>query len=607
MRRTGTSRWRRVRHWLAARFRASTARFVYAPEYDVDTPVAVIDPKRAGRILSFLDSQRLLRRGDLHRARAASLARLLAVHDEAYLDSLQDPEVLARVFGVPIREPGADELLTAHRVAVGGTALASELALADGAIAVNLSGGFHHAARDRGHGFCVFNDVALAVAEQRARGFDAPILVIDLDLHDGDGTRSIFARDDGVFTFSIHNQDLGPPEARASSSIALGGDVEDGAYLAALREHLPAVLDAVRPGLVFYLAGCDPAIDDVLGNWRVTPAGLLHRDRFVMESLRAYRENVATVVLLAGGYGGEAWRYSARFLATLLRSGRPIDPPPSAELVLSEYRALARLLREADLMTENDDDWSLSPADLPGASGAWGTPQHRLLGYYSRHGFELALERYGILPRLRAKGFEPLRLDFELDNPAGQTVRILTGTLPVHVLMELRVRRDATTVEGMELLAVEWLLLQNPLARFSRELGPLPGQTYPGLGLLKEVAALLVMACERLGLDGLVFTPAHYHLAVQSRRLLSFLDPTDEGRFRALGRALAGLPLADATRAVEDGRVLEGSARRRWRWRPSTMVLPVSRRLKARIASESYRRQAETAAATTEFALESPA
>src|SRR5690606_12394579 len=147
--------------------------------------------------------------------------------------------------------------------------------------------------------FCLINDVAVAIAELRSSSMAEPIAVIDLDVHDGDGTRSLFATDPSVHTFSIHNENWGPTEAVSSTSIALGAEVHDPEYLAALREHLPAMLDSHRPRLVFLLAGCDPAADDDLGNWRITDDGMLARDRYVIEQLHA--RGVRSIVWLLAG------------------------------------------------------------------------------------------------------------------------------------------------------------------------------------------------------------------------------------------------------------------------------------------------------------------
>jgi acetoin utilization deacetylase AcuC-like enzyme len=123
-----------------------------------------------------------------------------------YLERLQQPGALTPVVGFAIPDRAEQALIAVEREMTGGTLLAARLARASGGIAVNLGGGFHHAHRDRGRGFCILNDVAVAIRAQRAAGFDGRILVVDLDLHDGDGTRSIFADDPTVHTCSIHNQ-----------------------------------------------------------------------------------------------------------------------------------------------------------------------------------------------------------------------------------------------------------------------------------------------------------------------------------------------------------------------------------------------------------------
>jgi acetoin utilization deacetylase AcuC-like enzyme len=193
-------------------------------------------------------------------------------------------------------------------------------------IALHLSGGLHHARPETGGGFCVFNDVAVAITALRADGFDRPVLVVDLDLHDGNGTRAAFAHDPTVFTFSIHNRHWDQEEAEASRSVELAGEVDDARYLETLRAELPPIVEELRPGMVFYLAGTDVAADDKLGNWRLTAAGILARDRFVLESFGGRRPDLPFVLTLAGGYGKQTWRYTARFLAWLI-GGRAIEPP----------------------------------------------------------------------------------------------------------------------------------------------------------------------------------------------------------------------------------------------------------------------------------------
>ncbi|MDX1388683.1 MAG: histone deacetylase, partial [Acidobacteriota bacterium] len=446
---------------------------VYSPDYGVALPTSALDVERGKRVLTFLASERLLRRRRLHRPEPASLRFLGRIHPDTYLESLQETEALLPILGFEVDQAGHDALLDAHRSMVGGTALATRLARSRNGVVVNLGGGFHHARADRGQGFCVFNDVAAAIAAERSRGMNDPVLVVDLDLHDGEGTRAIFAEDETVHTFSIHNRHLGPTEARASTSIELGEHVEDATYLETVRSRLPEIVERTDPGLVFYLAGVDPAADDLMGNWEITAAALLARDLFVSETTRAGRQ-AGLVVLLAGGYGKRAWRYSARFLARLLAPGREIEPPATDDLSLAEYRHIARRLEPVELARDEPaSDWSITEEDVMGAlrhtSGA-----SRFLDYYSRHGVEVAFERYGIMDRLRDLGFGRLRVEIDLEDAVGQTLAVVSDDFPSEPLIELRVDRDAVSIPGMELLRVEWLQLRNPQREFTETRPRLP-------------------------------------------------------------------------------------------------------------------------------------
>jgi len=590
------TRWGR---WRRSRGR-SAAQLVFSTAYSVELPTPLIDAQRAQRILGHLAACGAVGAGQVHTPRAASFAQLCRVHTEEYLESLQEPGSTVPILGFDLTDAVQDEFLASQRRAVGGTVLAAQLASSRNGVAVNLAGGLHHALPDRGQGNCAFNDVAVAVTECRRRGFQQPILVIDLDLHDGDGTRALFAGDSSVHTYSLHNRHLGRIDAVESTGIELGDDVADERYLEVLRETLPALVERFSPALAFYLAGCDVARDDPLGNWQISAAGMLARDRFVIEQLRRGSQLLPGVVLLGGGYGQASWRYSARFLTWLLTGSAAPDPPQTLDLALTEYRRIGRLLTVPELTADPaGGDWTLSEGDLFQAAPR----QTRLLGFYSRHGLELALQHYGLLDRLRAMGFRNLWLGFDLDDPAGQTVRLFSDADRSDLLMELRVRRDRTRLPDAELLAVEWLLLQNPRDRFSADRPRLPGQEHPGLGLLREVTSLLVLACERLHLDGLSVVPAHYHIAALAHGLFRFADPLDEGRFLALVRLFAPLRLYEAVRALEQGRVIERSSGERFHWPPRPLVLPVSAALKDRLDSDDYNAATQDAARSFDFVL----
>ncbi len=568
--------------------------FVYHAAYARTVSGVPIDPARADEILAFLLDRGLIRRRDVSQPVPASLENLLRVHTPAYLESLADPATLTGIFGSPVRPDEVQDIIDLQRLSVGGTIQATRLALGRGGpIAVNLKGGLHHAAPARGTGFCLFNDIAVAIRRLRARGFADPVLVVDLDLHDGNGTRAAFATDPSVHTFSIHNRTWDDVPAVAATSLALGEGVTDDAYLAVLREALPPVLRARRPGLVVYVAGCDPAADDQLGDWHITAAGMLERDRFVVDQVRgANGRRIPLVIVPGGGYGPNAWRYSARFFGWLV-SGRVIEPPGDMEIALARFRPVARRFAERALAPSAPQaataEWSLSEADVaaPAQAGA----EQRVLGHYSRHSLELLLERLGFFKRLRDLGFRHPVLDVEFGHALGETIRVYGDAGRTELLMELRINRSKRVVPGMDVVYVEWLLLQNPRAAFGGRLVPLPGQEHPGLGMLGEVAAWLVVMCETLGLDGVVFVPAHYYTAALGRRHMRFLEPEDQARFEALQEAVAGMSLADADRAVAEGRVVDGATGEPVRWRPAPMVVPVSARLEALVGGPSYSEQ----------------
>ncbi len=594
--------------------RPSGPRFVIHKRYQIDTPFTEYDSRRPFRILNYLRKRHLLRRGMLLQPRPVSLSRLKRVHDPEYIRSLENPGALEPILGMSLDLKSQDRFLCVQRMMCGGTLKAAHNALKRDNVAVNLGGGLHHAGCGTGSGFCVFNDVAVAVAFLRDQGHEFPILVIDLDLHDGDGTREIFADDPTVHTFSIHNRDLGESRAVASTSIALGTDVDDDTYLAAIRENLPGVFSSFKPGLVFYLAGSDPNVDDRLGDWRITMDGMLERDRFVMDLVRpaGSPDATPTVILLAGGYGPMAWRHGAGFFSWLLGGSSKLDIPLELELPVDHYRKLARLMKHPELLFDGkskpdpangkdrapdlDNDWGLSDEDLGGAGMM---PDTRFLGVFSRHGIELVLEEAGLMDRLRQQGYSALRVGMDLDDPMGHTLRIQAGEIDPQVVVEMKLRVNRKMEPGRAFLTVEWLLIQDVRSSFELSRPLLPGQKFPGLGLLRDTAAVLIVACERMDLDGLVFTPTHFHLARMVQPLASFADPTYQARLSALMHAVRNLRLNEAARAVESGKVIDGTTGEPAQWIPAPMVIPVAQYLKDYHASREY--ESEVAAARQDF------
>ena len=594
--------WRRLRR----RWRRPNVAIVYHEAYRRSVEWVPLDRRRGELILSFLADEGLLDPGDVKVPRRPQMRALLRVHTAEYLESLQQPETAERIFGAPPSEASLESALEMQRMMVGGTIYATRLALQSGGMACNLGGGLHHASRDSGMGFCLFNDVATAIARLRSHGFSEPILVIDLDMHDGNGTRDIFARDPSVHTYSVHGEHWSSTDAVASTAIELGDGVSDELLLGTVLKTLPDVVESVRPGLVYYLAGTDGAEDDALGSWKLTAEGMLGRDRFVIDLVRRRERSIPVVVVLAGGYGMGAWRYSARFLSWLI-SGRVVEPPAEEEILLRRLRRIGRSLDRIALTTESDPyAFHLTEEDLVGIVPQ-APRQTRFLGYFSRQGVELLLERFGIFDRLRVLGYEQPHLQLDLGHPVGQTLRVFGDLDQNELLVELRVDRNPRCVEDCDMLVVEWLLLQNPRAHFGPYRQPLPGQAHPGLGILKDVLGWLVVVCEMLELDGIYYAPSTYHVAAQSRRMVRFLRPEHEARYRALAEAVEGMDLATASRTVDEGGVVDADSGEPVQVQGFPMVLPVSDELRRRVFGEEYEARVTAELEGLHYRLRDPA
>jgi acetoin utilization deacetylase AcuC-like enzyme len=262
------------------------------------------------------------------------------VHTAAYLTKLQSMGLSAaetRRLGMPWSE----ELWLRSQLAAGGTLLAAQTALQDGQ-AANLAGGTHHAFADHGEGFCVINDVAIAVCQLRESGLIERATIIDLDVHQGNGTANIFEANDDVFTFSMHGERNYPlAKMRSSLDVPLNDGTGDSEYLDLLDRHLPVVLDHAAPELAFYVAGVDVAAGDRYGKLALSDEGIRLRDRMVIEAVRG--RGVPLVIVLAGGYAPtrartaelhahvfrEAAAYESKAMRGLAAPSAGTDPRPA--------------------------------------------------------------------------------------------------------------------------------------------------------------------------------------------------------------------------------------------------------------------------------------
>jgi acetoin utilization deacetylase AcuC-like enzyme len=224
------------------------------------------------------------------------------VHTGAYVQAVLDG-TLSSADMRRLGFPWSAQLRERSLRTVQGTIEAADDALACG-LGINLAGGTHHAFPEHGEGFCVFNDVAIALRVLQRAGRVGRAVIVDLDVHQGNGTARIFADDVDVFTFSLHGARNFPfRKERSRLDVELEDGCDDAGYLARLDQHLGAVLDAGRPDLVFYLAGADPFVHDRFGRLGLSIAGLRERDRRVFAEVR--RRGLPVVLTLAGGYARE--------------------------------------------------------------------------------------------------------------------------------------------------------------------------------------------------------------------------------------------------------------------------------------------------------------
>ena len=274
-------------------------KIVYHPRYDLNLGAHVFPSQKFRLIYEMLLRDGIASAEDFLQPDPASDEDILRVHTFEWVQKLKTGTLTASDV-MKLEVPYSRELVEAVWLAAGGTILAGQLALHDG-FGSNLSGGFHHAYPGHGEGFCAIHDVAVAIRKLQADGVVKKAIVVDTDVHHGNGTAAIFRNDPTVFTISIH-QENNYPGHKPPSSIDLNMDdrADDEEYLGALIPAVQQALEEFQPEIFFYVGGADPYCEDQLGGLSLTKEGLKKRDRLVFEESRLRGVPVATV--LAGGY-----------------------------------------------------------------------------------------------------------------------------------------------------------------------------------------------------------------------------------------------------------------------------------------------------------------
>ncbi|MBN1504059.1 MAG: histone deacetylase [Candidatus Eisenbacteria bacterium] len=274
-------------------------RVVYSDGYFADIGEHVFPMEKYRLVKEKLVTEGVISDQDLVEPEPVTEADILLVHDPVYvrnlrLDLLTPEELLV------LEIPSSRAVFEAFALMAGGTVAASRTALEDG-VAASIGGGFHHAFPDHGEGFCMLNDVAIAVEKLMAEKLVSRALIVDCDLHQGNGTAAVFRGRPDVYTFSIHQEHNYPfPKQKSTLDIGLADGTAGDEYNARLLKALPPMFKNFRPDLAIYLAGADPYEQDQLGALKLTKDDLRQRDRIVMSMARGFR--VPVCVLLAGGY-----------------------------------------------------------------------------------------------------------------------------------------------------------------------------------------------------------------------------------------------------------------------------------------------------------------
>jgi acetoin utilization deacetylase AcuC-like enzyme len=274
-------------------------KIIYHPQYDLDLGPHVFPSQKFKMIRDSLLAEGIAAESDFLQPEAAPDEDVLRVHTAAYVKKLQtDSLTLSERMKLEI--PLSGSTVKGFWLAAGGSILAGRKALEDG-FAANLSGGFHHAYAGHGEGFCMLHDVAIAIRSLQAAGAIRTAMVVDTDVHHGNGTAAIFADDSSVFTLSIHQENNYPmPKPASDEDIGLEDGTRDAEYLDGLEKGLVRSLEQFMPDLIFYVGGADPYREDQLGGLALTIDGLQKRDALVFDHARSRGIPVAST--LAGGY-----------------------------------------------------------------------------------------------------------------------------------------------------------------------------------------------------------------------------------------------------------------------------------------------------------------
>ncbi len=506
--------------------------------------------KRAKKILSTLRQDFLLFAEDLKNAPLAKWSELELFHDQQYLRETTQNAKAFLPLGIQLDEEEQESWLESQRHMVGGTLEATKAILQKKCkIAFNLGGGLHHAEPSYGTGFCLYNDIGVAIRYLRQKKFQGRILIVDLDYHQGNGNMLGLQDDALTFHYSLQGHEWKTIDNPNIFQINLPLHATDFEYLSTLEKTLSDHFEKIHPEMVFYIAGTDVLKQDYFGEFRLSLMGTFERDRQVLELCK--KNKTPTIITIGGGYSDSSWESSYYLLRFLLTDQIPKKSKEKVNPSEKHYARIARKMRKNLLGKDLDLEFSMDDL-FPGHSkGA-----RKAFGVYSKSGIDMALERYGIKKRLAQKGHKDLQLELNTENDGSTLLRVYSlMNSDKYLIVEAKLNTQVINhpkLNSLRFMKIDWLLAQNPLKQFDKERVALPGQKYPGLGLSNEIIQLFIQACKRLGFDGISHTPTHFHIALKTCRDFRYLDPHTEGRLMALKSFLLPYSLSEASHLAED-------------------------------------------------------
>lgn len=535
----------------------------YIPEIKAMARYERFSVKRAKKILSTLRHKFYLFAEDLKLSPIASWSELGLFHDANYLtETTRNPKVFLPL-GIQLDEAEQESWLESQRYMVGGTLAAAKAVVQKKCkIAFNLGGGLHHAEPNYGTGFCLYNDIGVAVRVLRSEGYQGKILIIDLDYHQGNGNMLGLDNDPLTYHYSLQGHEWREIKNPNVFQLNLPLHAKDHEYLPILEKTLAENFEKVKPDLVFYIAGTDVLKQDYFGEFRLSLDGAFKRDRFVYELCKKIRSPL--VITQGGGYSDISWLSSFFFLRFLLTDEVPKKQKEKVDISERHYARIARKMQKHMLGKETDLEFSLD--DLFPSTGSKGNT--KAFGVYSKSGIEMILEQYGIKKKLGQKGHKDLQFELLTENDGSNLFRIYSIlNSEKHLIIESKLsvqKVQHKTLGLLRFMKIDWLLAQNPLKKFDRERVALPGQKYPGLGLSNEVIQLFIQGCHRLKFDGISHTPTHFHIALKTCRDFRYLDPKREGRLMALKSFLLPYSLAEASNLAEEKHIVDRKGEAIW-------------------------------------------